>query len=510
MDALILMKRWLWSAVGVLALLCSHNGTLTAQAQDRVEINTPVQGIVAPGSSQSWTFNAQAGQVLSFLVEAIEDEFDPIVTLSDRSGRVLISNDDYAYPETRDALLEAITLARTEPYTVTVSGFAGSGGTYQLIVTPGFAQRQQLEGQQASKWQSTSPDLTVRRASDAVELRYNGVAGVAAAAHVDEIADADAAVRARFSDISGTGWIVGLTVRQRGADYYLLSINHEGRWRFSVVEDGTPRVIRDWTGHPNIVPGQTTFTLMLMASAAGFDFFYNDGYIGSSAETSLTEPGTIGIAAGTTASLPAEVTARVDQLSVTTRLRVAGERLIPQALIVGDSATMTQALLRRHVVSALGSLSLTVPESTVEFARPGINRLMLGRGVRYANFALGATVTMSATNGVAGCGLVVRFTDGEDYTLAYLDASGGHGVSQRRGDTFSRGLFAENPAFAGGGSHHLLVIADMNTLYYYIDGQLIGTLDDPHRAGEVGTAVVNFEGGPNTCRFTNLWVWEWD
>lgn len=510
MDALILMKRCLWFAAGLLALVCLHADTVTVQAQDRLEINAPVQGTVVPGGSQSWTFNAQAGQVVSFLVEALDDDFDPIVTLSDRSGRALISNDDYAYPETRDALLEAITLARTEPYLVTVSGFAGSGGTYQLTVTPGFTQRQPLEGLQADEWQSTSPDLTVRRAGDAVELRYNGAAGVASAAHVNEIADADAAVRARFSDISGTGWIVGLTVRQRGADYYLLSVNNEGRWRFSAVEDGTPRVIRDWTGHPNIVPGQTTFTLMLLASAAGFDFFYNDGYIGSAAEASLTEPGTIGIAAGTIASLPTEVAARVNQVTVTTPLRVAGERIIPQALIVGDSATMTQALLRRHVVSALGSLSLTVPESTVEFARPGINRLMLGRGVRYANFALGATVTISATSGTAGCGLVIRFTDSEDYTLAYLDASGGHGVSQRRGDTFSAGLFAENPAFAGGGSHHLLVIADMNTLYYYVDGQFVGTIDDPHRAGEVGTAVVNFEGGPNTCRFTNLWVWEWD
>lgn len=504
------MKRCLWSAVGLLALLSLCNGTLTAQAQDRLEINTPVQGVVAPGGSQSWTFNAQAGQVLSFLVEALEDDFDPIVTLSDRSGRALISNDDYAYPETRDALLEAITLARIEPYIVTVSGFAGSSGAYQLTVTPGFAKRQPLEGRQANEWQSTSPDLTVRRAGDAVELRYNGAASTAAAAHVNEVADADVAVRARFSDISGTGWIVGLTVRQRGTDYYLLSINHEGRWRFSAVEDGTPRLIRDWTEHPNIVPGQTSFTLMLMASAAGFDFFYNDGYIGSAAEASLTEPGTIGIAAGTTASLPAVVTARVDQLSVTTPLRVAGERIIPQAVIIGDSATMTQALVRRHVVSALGSLSLTVPESTVEFARPGVNRLMLGRGVRYANFALGTNVTISATNGVAGCGVVVRFSDGENYTLAYLDASGGHGVSQRRGDTFGAGLFDENPAFAGGGSHHLLVIADMNTLYYYVDGQLVGAIDDPHRAGEVGTAVVNFEGGPNTCRFTNLWVWEWD
>jgi hypothetical protein len=156
-------------------------------------------------------------------------------------------------------------------------------------------------------------------------------------------------------------------------------------------------------------------------------------------------------------------------------------------------------------------LSLTVPESSVEYARPGIQRLMLGRGVSYTNFAMGATVNMvPAMSGAVGCGLVFRFTDETDYTLAFLDATGGYGVSQRQGEDFLPGLFGESPDFAGGGSHHLLIVANENTVYYYVDGHYVGLFENPPQQGQVGTAVVNFEGINNACNFIDLWLWEWD
>jgi hypothetical protein len=135
---------------------------------------------------------------------------------------------------------------------------------------------------------------------------------------------------------------------------------------------------------------------------------------------------------------------------------------------------------------------------------------MLGRGVTYDNFALGATVDIRPSiSGPAGCGLVFRFAGETDYTLAFLDATGGYGVSKREGENFLPGLFGENPDFAGGGTHHLLIIADTNTVYYYVDGHYVGSFDNAPFEGQVGAAVVNFEGINNLCHFTDLWLWDW-
>ena len=154
-------------------------------------------------------------------------------------------------------------------------------------------------------------------------------------------------------------------------------------------------------------------------------------------------------------------------------------------------------------------MTLTLPESSVEYARPGINRVMLGRGTRFTNFALGTTVDLSgAAPGPAGCGLVFRLQSDTDYTLAYLDQNGEYGLSKRTGDTFSPGIYGTNPAISAG-THLLLVVANDNTIYFYIDRQLVGSTDNPAQEGEVGIAVVNFEPNTTACHYTNLWLWNW-
>ena len=137
--------------------------------------------------------------------------------------------------------------------------------------------------------------------------------------------------------------------------------------------------------------------------------------------------------------------------------------------------------------------------------------MMLGRGTTYTNFALGGTVDLqgSVPTGAAGCGIVFRFVDETHYTLAFIDQTGGFGISQREGDNFLPGLFGERDEI-GQGRHHLLIIADSNTLYYYIDRQFVGTLENAPQEGQIGIAVVNFEGMTTSCSYSNLWLWEWD
>ena len=56
----------------------------------------------------------------------------------------------------------------------------------------------------------------------------------------------------------------------------------------------------------------------------------------------------------------------------------------------------------------------------------------------------------------------------------------------------------------------MLIIADENTLYYYVDRQYVGTVENTPQEGQVGIAVVNFEGLNTSCSYSNLWLWEWD
>jgi hypothetical protein len=282
-------------------------------------------------------------------------------------------------------------------------------------------------------------------------------------------------------------------------------VNERGLWRMTTSAGGSTRQLRDWTPHPNIRPGETSFTLALMLKGSGLDLFYNGGFVGSEQDDSVTAAGQVALTLSAPAPPGSEVSAQFDDLIVT----VPYAPHIPDQIMVGDGTAMVQALRRNHIVSPAGEMVLTVPEVTADYARAGINRVMVGRGTTYTNFALGASLNLNAArNGLAGCGLIIRAVGEEEYTLAFIDQMGGYGISRRTGSIFEPGLFGENRDWAGN-EHHLLMIADANTLYYYIDGRLAGTLDNPPTSGEVGTAVVNYENITTSCRFTNLWLWRW-
>ncbi len=496
----------------VIILLFGLGGLRSASAQTAESIILPaeISAEIAPGETDSYTFTATAGGIVSLFVRA-DGEFDPVVTLLDSSGRAILVNDDYAYPDTRDALLEAISIPRTGAYTVQVSGYNGSSGQYTLRAYPGFSEIAANETfSQSGGWELVD-GLTVRTAGGQMSAAMSGQRALGAAVYQFADPMTDAYVQAQFTDIENpSGWSVGLALRQVSGGYYAVIVNDQGFWRFGVVNAGTMTIIRDWTTHPNIVAGQTEFTLGAIVNGVGFDFYYNGGYIGSAADSTIARAGSVGIVVGTPASLSSTTNIEVSQFFATTPHFANGARVIPQQLIISSAVEMERALEVRHVIDASGTMALTVPESTVEYARDGVNRLMLGRGTTYTHFAMGAMVEIQgARAGLAGCGLIVNQVDENDYVLAFFDQSGGYGLSQREGEVFLPGVFGENPEFAGG-LRHLLLIADANTLYYYLDGILVGSLPVTARAGEVGTAVVNYETITTTCRYQDVWLWRWE
>jgi hypothetical protein len=489
--------------------LLGMSGLASAQSAVTVTPFEPVTGEVTDANPLAYTFSGISGQVISVSVTA-DDGFDPVVALRDSSGTRLIGDDD-ALGESRDALLQAITLPRTDTYTLEVSGYGDSVGGFTLLLTTGFAEIAQISPlDDVAAWRPLDTASTTAESVDS-GIRV-GFDGQAAAGTLLSSAGAfqDFAVRAQVSAVTGTSWVAGLAGRENGGSLYAYQVNSEGRWRFVFIDGDSTEVLSDWRSHPAIRPGETRFSLMLMARAGGFDFFYDDAFVGSLADTNRIRAGRIGLLAGTTSSVTAQVGVTFESVQVTAPVTAGDAVVIPNELIVGDGVSMAQALVRRHVAGADGELTLTVPTATVNFARGGINTFLLGQRRSFGDFALGATVTISnPRNDPNGCGMVFRYTDEANYVAAFLDAQGGYGASEQVAGQFVPGLFDQQERLAGGGQHHLLVIASGNRLFYYIDGISAGSMDLEAQAGQVGAAVVNYAASETNCTFTNVWLWEW-
>jgi hypothetical protein len=509
MDARQLIGKACWIVLGLLAI----NASARAQEAGALTLFTPITGQIENGDPQNRTFTAASDTVLSFKVEATAGDLDPVLEIVDSAGNVLIRNDDFNYPDSRDALLEAVTIPRTDNYTARVSGFDSSSGEYTLTMLAGFADIGHSENFNAvSNWRARSEGLEIDIADGNILLALTGVqqTGIALNRDMPALTDFYAQVAASVVD-SQSGWIVGLTARQQNDEtYYLLLVNNSGQWRFAVYSGDGEHVLRDWAAHPAIVPERTEFTLGLMAQSGGFDFFYNGQLFGQVADTTLENAGRVGLAAATTDSLTSNTVVQYDDLTITVPLMVNQERVIPQQLILNPPQAMVRELEHRQLIPAGGQLSLAVEESFVESSRPGVHPFILGRGTAFTNFVLAATVSWQALDeGATGCGLIFRSVDDAHYTLAYIDQTGGYGVSRREGDTFEPGIFGENSALAGG-TRHLLVIANGNTVHYYIDGYYTGTLENTVMEGEIGNAVVNFDPVHTSCQFDDTWVWRWE
>lgn len=494
-----------------LAALLLTNLPTWAQGQNTLTLFQTVTAELAAGSTDTWTFGGQSGQVISLYAQSAGD-LDPVLTLLDGSGRTLLTNDDYAYPDTRDALLQAVALPITGTYSVQVSGFGETSGEYELTLSSGFATITDAVFEDEADWQADAPlQAEVVDGQLALQVQTNGETHTA---FNDALVEADMAARVHVVSVENAGgnWIVGMAAREQGNDYYRFSVNEQGLWRFTLVQNGDEVILHDWVAHPNIVPGQFTFTLGMTARGSAFEFFVNDGFIGSVADATLMEAGSFGLTAGAQSGTPSNTQVTYDNLVLTTPLQTPdGAIVIPNQVLVGVPLAMVNTLSLRHLLDANGTMALTVPETTANAIRPGVSTIGLGQGATFSNFALGGYVNISTSRaGLGGCGLQFRASGENEYAIAYLDTSGAYGLSRRDGEVFSEGLFGENATFAGGGRHHLLVIASETTLYLYVDGQLAGSTPDTAQAGTIGAAVVNFESIETTCRFENLWLWRWE
>jgi hypothetical protein len=492
--------------------------TPSVQGQDdamTLFANTVMEGqIAAAGEEVVWTFYALREDVFSFHVQAVDDNLDPVISLR-FGGTEVITNDDVAYPDDQNALLEAITIPRTGVYEVVVSGFNDSTGNYTLTMLPGYAtiavdERFATFG----NWRVTNiPNATID--NGALVATQSGIrerGWLEDAGHIHPLGDFYASLIVR--EVTGNnGWRVGLSFRRRATgDGYLVLVNAAGWWRFVATEGGEDRIIRDWMPHPVIIPNDPDFSLSVLANGDCFEIFYNGQLLGRASDDAFSEPGDIGIIVETPDALESEMTAALDDLLVTIPVELNGAALLPQAIIDTDQAIITHEMERHHLIPGGGQLTWNVGESFARKDDPGVGRVYLSQDTLYRNFILGTTFSMETTiveNDAAGCGLLLRNTGESEYTIAYLDNTGAAGVSQRTGDTFLPGIYFEGGNTLFQPENTLVVVVNETLLRYYVNGQSIGALAIGPVEGEVGNIVLAFDPVGVACQFSNTWLWTW-
>ena len=327
-----------------LALLFLLVGAVRAQTETDLALFSTVSGSLASGNTDTWTFSAADGAMLSFEVRSVSGDLDPVLTLSNGSGTFSLSNDDRNYPDSRDPLLEAITIPRTDTYSLTVSAYGDTSGDYQLTMLPGYARLdQEILFDDASVWTSNLDDQQMLLGNNRMALVLSGLQERAIVIDSTGSPQNDQFLRVDIPELTGpNGWQVGLVARQQDqTDYYLYSLNQNGQWQFSVNTADGERILRDWSSHPAIVAGQPGISLGMLANGSDFEFFYNDQLIGHVSDDTLQRAGQAGLMAATPPVIGSELTAQFERFTITTP---APDTSYPQQIQTGSSSVMISAV----------------------------------------------------------------------------------------------------------------------------------------------------------------------
>lgn len=496
-----------------LVCLLAHGISLLAQT-DAIEPGSIIEATLASHETHRYQLRALKLTLISFHVEALAAGFDPVVEVFDSSGKLIVSNDDYAYPDVLDAVIQAFIIPLTDTYTVQVSGFDGTGGGYRLLALPGYdslAWRDRTMAQ--SDWEVVYNESAIVQPSDeGLALEMGGASKSASLVGRRLPTERDFYFEAAFDKVvSAPNGQVGILFRYVSPErYYRLLLNKQGYWRMERVEGAETVTVRNWNTHPAIAPGETDFRLGVLASGQLFDIVYNGQVVGTVIENRIAEAGGVGITTTTDNSFGSRLSFVVTEATMTLPTRVDGDLLFPQQLVASNYTALANLLARQQMIPATGEAKLTLPKSTVRDIPPGVTRFPIGFGITFAEFVIGMTLSYETrASAGGGCGIIFHYAEDKNYTLAYINAAGEYGVSRRQGDAFQPGIYGSNLASAQK-SKHLLVIVYGGVLHYYINYLHVGTMPYQPLSGELGIAVVNFEQADTTCVFENLWLWSLD
>ncbi|MEO1286365.1 MAG: hypothetical protein AAFV93_01250 [Chloroflexota bacterium] len=483
-----------------------------ASAQD-ISLAVPITATLNSDTSNSYTFLAREGQLISFVARAVND-VDVMLSVENLNGDIIASNDDYAYPDSRDAIIEAFVAPYTGSYTLIVESYGSTSGDYTLEMLAGYSTlSMQTAFDAEGDWQAVGTDLidvpTLNVVNGTANLVQSGIDRIGIGVGVSVTSDVYY-VRTTLDSITDTaGWRAGIVFGyQDELNFHRAVINYRGAWRMVAVRNGEETVLRDWNVHPAIVPDKRDFTVGVLVNQTSFDVFYDDQYVGTGTDSNFSA-GQVGLVAETVSAIGSEVTVRFDDLTITEPTFVDESPIFPTMLVANGTNSTVRELQQRLLIPPVGEMAFTLNESFAQNNQAGVSRFAIGDGRTVTNFVVSARVSWVASQAdLNGCGLVVRDDGNENYVLAYVDSEGGYGISERSGATFIQNSFnmrndLQRPP------HNMLLIVRDDVIHYYVNGNHALTLTIGSREGSIGEAVINFDAVNTNCQFNNLWVWTW-
>ena len=484
-------------------------------AQDTVlRLGTSIDGNLPTGDTHRYSFTALEWTLISLRVEALEATLDPRLEIFDSSGELLIANDDYDYPNSRDAALQAFLIPRTATYTITISGVGASGGAYRLHFLPGYDVLTLHDTEMRnSNWEVVYSDGVVQLSDSslfAVELKDAGRSAVILGLHLP--LELDLYFEAAFESVSArSSWQVGLVFRYLAPDrYHRLLLSNQGYWLVERVNGDIVTPVKGWLTHPAIVPAEPDFRLGVLVSGSHFDIVYNGQVVGSAKDDSPPERGGVGLAMRTDDASGGNLSFAVREIILTTPTRLGDALLFPEQLLVRRYFLMADELTRQQLVPAYSEFKLTVAESSVRASQPGVTDVSLAPERSFQHFAYGAAITIDVPGGGnGGCGLTFHGKGDEDYTLAYFTRDGDSGLSRRSVAGFDQGIYRSFPAFPES-TNYLLVVAARDRIHLYVDEHYAGSMEYEAEFGGLGIAVVNYDAVFTSCLFSDLWILGFD
>ena len=500
------IARWVFC----MALLL-QGGALRAQ-DTVIRLGDSLDGELQPRETRRYRLTVRALTLLSFRVEALDEQLDPRLDVYDAAGSLVIANDDFAWPTRRDAIVQAYVAPRTAEYTLEVSGFGASGGKYRLHVLPGYDRLALRDAaMDAQNWQVAQSTAEVGLgASSVFAVDLSGIGRSALIQGARFPSQQDAYFELAFDYVSAVNnWQVGLFFRYQAPDrYHRLLLSKTGYWRLERFDGGEIKLLQDWATHPAIVPGQTAFRLGVLAAGQHIDVVYDGQVVGTVWDSGEAAAGGVGIALKTDETYGGLMSFAVLGAQMTVPTRLVDAATMPRRLLTRRSYLMAQSLARQQLAPGDGEIKLTLPESSARHNRPGVTRVPIASDWAFAQFALGAAVDIERrSDGNGGCGLVFHYGSDEHYTLAYVTGAGEHGVSRRDGAGFAPGIYGQR-ADPDGARRELLLIVTDESIVYYVDAVYAGSLPSQARVGGLGIAVVNYESADTTCRFSDLWLYD--
>lgn len=501
------MRRIYFFLLSVCLLL---PGFHRVQAQD-LSINSTIEASLGVDEEHPYAFIAREGQLLSFTARS--DDLDAMLRIEDLNGNILLSNDDYNFPDSKDAIIEGFVAPYSGSYTLIVDGYGSTSGNYESGMFNGYSNlliRDDFSN--GTNWEAialdpvNSPVLNVVNGTANLYQAGIDVTGIATGYAID---DPVYFARVSIDSISDTaGWRAGIVFGyQDERNFYRALVNHRGAWRLVAIRNSEEFVLRDWNVHPAIAPDTRSFSLSVLVNGNHFDVFYDEQYIGSGNDLNFRN-GQIGLVTESMDAIGSEVTVRFDDLTVTTPTEVNGTPIFPDNIVDNGTNSSIRELEQRLLIPAGGEMAFTLSESFAQYNRQGINRFDIGNGRTATNFAIGTRVSQANTVQSSGCGIVVRDDGAENYVLAYVDNAGGYGISERSGDEFIQNSYNLRSA-SSNSPHDMVLIVRDGMLHYYLDGIHAASMNIGIREGAIAEAVINFEVVNTNCQFNNLWVWQW-